>query len=137
MTPIGCGPAGPHTRPAEMDKATHLAAPAGPVDEAEFIVVFLVFIGIVSLSGLFLAWRYRRMERQQGQGSSEERKAQRATGPVMLPEIERLDDVDEQATAIQINLKDESPPPAADTGLVTTPVPPTDNAQDENPQRGP
>ena len=120
-----------------MDKATGLAALAGPVDEVEFIAVFLVFVGIVFLSGLFLAWRYRRMERQQGQGSSEEPEAQRAAEPVVLAEIERLDAVDEQATTIQINLTDESPPPAADTDLVTTPVPPTDDAQNENPQRGP
>ncbi len=89
-----------------MDKATGLAAPAGPVDEVEFMAVFLVFVGIVFLSGLFLAWRYWRRDRR---GSSKEPKAQRpAETTVMLSMIERLDAVDEEETDLQINLQDES-----------------------------
>ncbi len=65
-----------------MDMTTGLATShASPTDEVEFIAVFLVFVGIVFLSGLFLAWRYWRMVRRQEQRSSEERKVRRAADP--------------------------------------------------------
>ena len=58
-----------------MDKTPGLAtSQAPPTGGVEFIAVFLVFVGVVFLSGLFLAWRYRRMGREQRQGSPEERR---------------------------------------------------------------
>ncbi len=65
-----------------MEKATGLAVPTGPVDEIEFMAVFLVFVGIVFLSGLFLAWRYWRRDRR---GSFKEPKAQRPAHPTVHP----------------------------------------------------
>ncbi len=79
--------------------------PAPQIDEM-FVVFFLVFVGVVLLSGLFLAWRYWRRDRR---GSSKEPKAQRpAETTVMLSMIETLDAVDEEETDLQINLQDES-----------------------------
>jgi len=37
---------------------------ASPTDKVEFIAFFLVFAGVVLLSGLLLAWRYRRVEKR-------------------------------------------------------------------------
>ena len=93
-----------------MDKAAGLATShALPTDEVEFFAVLLVFAGIVFLCGLFLAWRYRRPERRREQQSYEQRKAQRAAEPVVnLSEIERRDAIHERATALRINLQDES-----------------------------
>ena len=97
----------------------------------EFVAAFLVFVGIIFLTGLFLAWRYRQVERQQEQGMFDEQKAQRAAeATVVLPAIETFDALDEPATALQINLQDESLPPAGVTDLVTTPAPPTNGAQE-------
>lgn len=122
-----------------MDKAAGLATShALPTDEAEFFAVFLAFVGIVSLCGLFLACRYRRVERQQEQGMFDERKAQRAAEPtVVLPAIETFDAPNEPATALRINLQDESPPPTGVTDLVTTPAPPTNEAQEPDPAERP
>jgi heme/copper-type cytochrome/quinol oxidase subunit 2 len=93
-----------------MDKAAGLATShALPTDEVEFFAVLLAFVGIVILCGLFLAWRYRRMERRREPRSYEQRKAQRAAEPVVMPSvIETRDAIHERATALRINLQDES-----------------------------
>lgn len=122
-----------------MDKAAGLATShALPTEGVEFFAAFLVFVGIVFLCGLFLAWRYRRMERRPEQGSYEQRTAQRAAEPVvMLSVIETPDAIDERATALRISLQDESPPPTGAADLVTTPAPPTDEAQEPDPLERP
>lgn len=93
-----------------MDEATGLATShALPTDEVEFFAVLLAFVGIVILCGLFLAWRYRRPERRREQQSYEQREARLTAEPVVnLSEIERRDATHERATALRINLQDES-----------------------------
>ena len=109
--------------------ALQTSLPVDRIAGVEFLAVFLLFVGIVFLSGLVYAWRYRRMERRQRQGSSAEPKAQRTVEPVvMLSAIENLGAVDEMDAPLQIDLQDELPPSAAVTGPVATQAPPTDEA---------
>ena len=109
--------------------ALQTSLPIDHIAGIEFLAVFLLFVGIVFLSGLVYAWRYRRKERQQGQGSSAEPKAHRAAEVVVvLSATEPFGTVDAPEVGLQVDLQGQPPPPAAATDLVATPAPPTEEA---------